>query len=286
MVEKRPALGRGLSALIPDAPAPARLPASACARSRHRSPRARTRSSRARTSTRRGSRSSRDRSAPNGIIQPIVVRKATTGYEIIAGERRWRAAQRAGLLKVPVVVRDVPDDRLLEVALIENIQREDLNPIEEAHAYRRLADEFHLTQEQIADAVGKDRSSVANTCACCGCRTRCARTSAPARCRWATPARCSASTRPRSCAGARRRRPAACRCARPKRSSRRRPHAAPRRARPRRRTCTRAPPKSGSASRSARASASCARARAGGSRSTSHRKTNCSGSTSSSTEGQ
>jgi ParB family chromosome partitioning protein len=98
----------------------------------------------------------------NGIIQPIVVRRAAQGYEIIAGERRWRAAQRAGLLKVPVVVRDVPDERLLAVALIENIQREDLNPIEEAIAYRRLADEFHLTQEQIADAVGKDRSSIAN----------------------------------------------------------------------------------------------------------------------------
>ena len=98
----------------------------------------------------------------NGIIQPIVVRKAATGYEIVAGERRWRASQRAGLLKVPVVVRDIPDDELLAVALIENIQREDLNPIEEAHAYRRLADEFGLTQEQIADAVGKDRSSVAN----------------------------------------------------------------------------------------------------------------------------
>ena len=83
-------------------------------------------------------------------------------YEIIAGERRWRAAQRAGLLKVPVAVRDIPENRLLAVALIENIQREDLNPIEEAVAYRRLADEFHLTQEQIADAVGKDRSSIAN----------------------------------------------------------------------------------------------------------------------------
>jgi ParB family transcriptional regulator, chromosome partitioning protein len=98
----------------------------------------------------------------NGIIQPIVVRKADTGYEIVAGERRWRASQRAGLLKVPVVVRDVPDDKLLAVALIENIQREDLNPIEEAVAYRRLADEYHLTQEAIAEAVGKDRSSIAN----------------------------------------------------------------------------------------------------------------------------
>ena len=98
----------------------------------------------------------------NGVIQPIVVRKAEHGYEIVAGERRWRASQRAGLLKVPVVVRDIPDDRLLAAALIENIQREDLNPIEEAHAYRRLGDEFGLTQEQIAESVGKDRSSVAN----------------------------------------------------------------------------------------------------------------------------
>jgi ParB family chromosome partitioning protein len=98
----------------------------------------------------------------NGIIQPIVVRRVDGGYEIVAGERRWRASQRAGLLKVPVVVRDVPDDKLLAAALIENIQREDLNPIEEAHAYRRLADEYQLTQDQIADAVGKDRSSIAN----------------------------------------------------------------------------------------------------------------------------
>ena len=97
-----------------------------------------------------------------GVIQPIIVRKAEKGYEIIAGERRWRASQMAGLLKVPVVVRDIPEDRLLAVALIENIQREDLNPIEEAMAYRRLADEYNLTQDQIADSVGKDRSTVAN----------------------------------------------------------------------------------------------------------------------------
>jgi len=98
----------------------------------------------------------------NGLIQPILVRKAGARYEIIAGERRWRAAQRAGLLKVPVVVREVADDKLLQVALIENIQREDLNPIDEAIAYRRLLDEFHLTQEDLAQSVGKDRSSIAN----------------------------------------------------------------------------------------------------------------------------
>ena len=97
-----------------------------------------------------------------GIIQPIVVRETAQGYEIVAGERRWRAAQRAGISKVPVVVRDVPDDHLLEVALIENIQRENLNPIEEVQAYKHLVDRFHLRQEEIALAVGKDRSSIAN----------------------------------------------------------------------------------------------------------------------------
>src|SRR4029079_18478039 len=96
--------------------------------------------------------------------RPVRGWTAGTGgkYEIIAGERRWRAAQRAGLLRVPLIVRDVPDEKLLEVALIENIQREDLNAIDEALAYRRLSDEFHLTQDDIAGAVGKDRSSVAN----------------------------------------------------------------------------------------------------------------------------
>ncbi len=160
MAEKRPALGRGLSALIPDSPAAPAVPDRALEidsdllRPNKFQPRTHMDDERIEEL----SRSIRS----NGIIQPIVVRKVDSGYEIIAGERRWRAAQRVGLLKVPVVVRDVPDDRLLPVALIENIQREDLNPIEEAHAYRRLVDEFHLTQEQIADAVGRDRSSVAN----------------------------------------------------------------------------------------------------------------------------
>jgi ParB family chromosome partitioning protein len=98
-----------------------------------------------------------------GVMQPILVRPVDGGrFEIVAGERRWRAAQRAGLLKVPVVYREIPDDQMLEVALIENIQREDLNPIEEAQAYRRLTDEFHLSQEAIAAGVGKDRATVAN----------------------------------------------------------------------------------------------------------------------------
>jgi ParB family chromosome partitioning protein len=162
MVEKRPALGRGLSALIPDTPAPA-APAQAERTLDVDSDLLRPNKFQPRTQMDDARIDDLARSIrANGIIQPIVVRKVEQGYEIIAGERRWRAAQRAGLHRVPVVVRDIPEDRLLAVALIENVQREDLNPIEEAHAYRRLADEFHLTQEQIADAVGKDRSSIAN----------------------------------------------------------------------------------------------------------------------------
>jgi ParB family chromosome partitioning protein len=98
----------------------------------------------------------------NGIIQPIVVRRVGERFEIVAGERRWRAAQIAGLLRVPVVVREIPDTQLLQVALIENIQRENLNPIDEATAYRRLLDDCDMTQEALADAVGKDRTSIAN----------------------------------------------------------------------------------------------------------------------------
>lgn len=97
-----------------------------------------------------------------GIIQPLVVRRLEDHYQIIAGERRWRAAQGAGLRDVPVVIQDVSEDWALEVALIENIQREDLNPIEEADAYRNLIDTFDLSQEEVAKRVGKDRSTVAN----------------------------------------------------------------------------------------------------------------------------
>jgi ParB family chromosome partitioning protein len=99
----------------------------------------------------------------SGMIQPLLVRRAGGRYQIIAGERRWRAAQRLGLATVPVVVRDVPDDRLLELALVENIQREELSPLEEAQAFQRLHDEFHLTQEDVARKVGRDRSTIANT---------------------------------------------------------------------------------------------------------------------------
>jgi ParB family transcriptional regulator, chromosome partitioning protein len=160
MPDKRPALGKGLSALIPDSPEPRPstievdvdliTPNRYQPRSRVSDPRLEELAASIRA---------------NGVIQPIVVRRADRGYQIVAGERRWRAAQLAGLHRVPVVVREIAagnDVKLLELALIENIQRENLNPIEEASAYRRLLDEFRLTQERVAEAVGKDRASIAN----------------------------------------------------------------------------------------------------------------------------
>jgi len=99
----------------------------------------------------------------HGMVQPIVVRKVGQQFEIIAGERRWRAARLAGIAMVPVVIKEVPDDRLLEFALVENIQRQELNPIEEATAYWQLGEHLRLTQEQVADRVGKSRPQVANT---------------------------------------------------------------------------------------------------------------------------
>lgn len=160
-MEKRPALGKGLSALIPDAPEPARtapveLDIDRLVPNTYQ-PRGQFDDARLEDLA--------QSIKANGVIQPIVVRRVDDQFHIIAGERRWRAAQKAGLTKVPVVVREVRtgDERsVLEMALVENIQRENLNPIDEALAYKRLADEFSLTQEQIATAVGKDRATVAN----------------------------------------------------------------------------------------------------------------------------
>ena len=161
MIERRPALGKGLSALIPDAPEPPRqgvleVDIDLLAPS-DQQPRLIMEDAKL------------DELAQsikaNGIIQPILVRRTGAAYRIIAGERRWRAAQRAGLLKVPVIIREMPEGserQLLELALVENLQRENLNPVDEALAYQRLTDEFGLTQDQIAAAVGKDRTSVAN----------------------------------------------------------------------------------------------------------------------------
>jgi ParB family chromosome partitioning protein len=162
---KRPALGKGLSALIPDAVAPdasadrqmtVEVDIDAIVPNPYQ-PRGQV------DEERLEELAASIRS--NGVIQPIVVRRVGDGFHIIAGERRWRAAKLAGLQRVPVAMKTVAEGRgqaLLEMALIENIQRENLNPIEEALAYRRLADEFQLTQEAIATAVGKDRATVAN----------------------------------------------------------------------------------------------------------------------------
>lgn len=98
----------------------------------------------------------------NGIIQPLVVRRSGERFQIIAGERRWRAAQKAGLHRIPCIVKEVPEENALELSLIENIQREELNPIEEGNAYKKLLERQDLTQEEIARRVGKDRSSIAN----------------------------------------------------------------------------------------------------------------------------
>ena len=99
----------------------------------------------------------------NGILEPLLVRKVEQGYEIIVGERRWRAAQKAGLKEVPVLLKEVEGREALEISLIENLQRENLNPIEEAEGYRRLIEEFDINQEEVGTRVGKDRTTVANT---------------------------------------------------------------------------------------------------------------------------
>jgi ParB family transcriptional regulator, chromosome partitioning protein len=98
----------------------------------------------------------------SGIIQPLVLRRVGSRFQLLAGERRWRAAQRAGLNRVPGVIREVSDEAALEITLVENIQREDLNPIEEARAFERLINEFHLTQEEVATKTGKDRATIGN----------------------------------------------------------------------------------------------------------------------------
>lgn len=99
----------------------------------------------------------------HGVVQPLIVQRDGTGYKIVAGERRWRAAKIAGLKTVPVIVRDLSDKQVMEIALIENLQREDLNPIEEAEAYNKLIDDFGMTQEEISATVGKSRPAIANS---------------------------------------------------------------------------------------------------------------------------
>ena len=160
-MDRRPALGKGLSALIPESPPEApggitELDIDLIAPNEDQ-PRLQMDDDKLEDLA----KSIR----ANGIIQPLLVQHTDDGYRIIAGERRWRAAQRAGLLKVPVVMREIKGEirqQQLQLALIENIQREDLNCVDEALAYQRLTDEFHFTQDQIATEVGKDRSSISN----------------------------------------------------------------------------------------------------------------------------
>ncbi|MDP2391558.1 MAG: ParB/RepB/Spo0J family partition protein, partial [Acidobacteriota bacterium] len=168
-MEKRPALGKGLSALIPDATDALTTPRASLdvdidlLEPNHYQPRGQMDDERLNDLA--------QSIRANGVIHPIVVRMlprtgtARDRYQIIAGDRRWRAAQRAQLTKVPVVIKEIAGGdkkRLLEMALIENIQREDLNPMEAAAGYQRLVDEFHLKQDDIARQVGKDRATVAN----------------------------------------------------------------------------------------------------------------------------
>ena len=158
---KRNALGKGLGSLIPSGSAAKTVPAGEL----------KIEVSRIRPNRRQPRQDFDDAAIDDlakslrttGLLQPVIVRPVDDDhYELVAGERRWRAAQRAGIHRIPAVIRDVPDERLLELALIENVQREELNAIEEAEAYRILADDLGLTQQEIADRVGKQRTSVAN----------------------------------------------------------------------------------------------------------------------------
>jgi ParB family chromosome partitioning protein len=158
---KRKALGKGLSALLPDpdpAPAPAEHTAEVAVDRLEPNP-FQPRLSMDAASLQSLAASIRE----SGMVQPILVRPLDGRYQIIAGERRWRAALELGLPTVPVTIRRVPDDRMLELALVENIQRQELSPLEEAQAYVRLQEELRLTQEQVAQKVGRDRTTVTNT---------------------------------------------------------------------------------------------------------------------------
>ncbi len=159
---RKPALGRGLGALLADARGPQPVATAGVLRlpvEQIHPDRANPRKDFDASALEELAESLRNQ----GVLQPVLVRKeAKGGYRLIAGERRWRAAQRAGLLEIPAIVREATDAEAYELALVENIQRADLNPLEEAEAYKRLVEERRWTQEQVADRVGKDRSTVAN----------------------------------------------------------------------------------------------------------------------------
>ena len=155
---KRPALGRGLGALIPGGSPAERKGVMNLGIEEIRPDKAQPRRHFDEVHIEELAESIRSK----GVLSPVIVRRSSQGYVLVAGERRWRAAQKAGLRELPVMVREVSEKEAFELALIENIQREDLNPVEEAEAYRRLIDEHGLTQEALAARVGKDRSTVAN----------------------------------------------------------------------------------------------------------------------------
>ena len=155
---KRPALGRGLGALIPGGSPSERKGVMNLGIEEIRPDRSQPRRHFDEAHIEELAESIRSK----GVLLPLIVRRDGEGYVLVAGERRWRAAQKAGLRELPVMVREVTGKEAFEIALIENIQREDLNPIEEAGAYRRLIEEHGLTQEELAARVGKDRSTVAN----------------------------------------------------------------------------------------------------------------------------
>ncbi len=166
---KRKALGKGLSSLIPSSIA--RVPTPTAPATASRPTELRLEISKIRPNPRQPRRTFDEAALDElansmktqGLLQPVVVRPLPNGqFELIAGERRWRAAQRAGIHQIPAVVRDVPDEKLLELALIENLQREELNAIEEAEAYRILVDDLELSHNEIAQRVGKQRTTVAN----------------------------------------------------------------------------------------------------------------------------
>jgi ParB family chromosome partitioning protein len=163
---KRRALGRGLDSLLPRVPAPAAAPAEA----EGGKPREIPVGEIDRNPFQTRSQVNEDQLAElaasivaNGVVQPVLVRPLANGrYQLIAGERRWRASQLAGKVTIPAILRQVSDEQAMEITIVENLQRTDLNPMEQARAFERLSREFHMTQEQMATRTGKDRASVAN----------------------------------------------------------------------------------------------------------------------------
>jgi ParB family transcriptional regulator, chromosome partitioning protein len=164
---KRRALGKGLDSLLPRAQAPAAVPAPEAEGGRPREiPLEQIDRNPFQTRTQMNEEQLAELAASitaNGVVQPILVRPLASGrFQLIAGERRWRASQQAGKTTIPAILRQVSDEQAMEITIVENLQRADLNPMEQARAFERLAREFHMTQEQMAQRTGKDRATVAN----------------------------------------------------------------------------------------------------------------------------